>query len=117
MKMTDFEGREKMRYFCNECGNEVEAVPTEVAFCPDHPSAVIDSVPVEDRKMTSRIERLVEDLNAYRGDNFWQDVVLAYDLDTDAIEAADPAYQSRIVVLADGSEAHYRENRWVVTRV
>lgn len=66
--------------------------------------------------MEKTIQTLVDELNAYDGDNFWQDVVENYDLDRAAIEAADPSGMSTVVILEDGSEARYREDRqtWVV---
>lgn len=35
-----------IRYFCRECGDEVDA-SDDVLFCPVHPAAVIESVPVD----------------------------------------------------------------------
>jgi DNA-directed RNA polymerase subunit RPC12/RpoP len=31
---------ETIQYFCSVCGNEVD----EDGYCPDHPSAIVDSI-------------------------------------------------------------------------
>jgi hypothetical protein len=67
---------------------------------------------------TTTAQTLADELNAYQGENFWQDVVENYDLDRDAIEQADPSGMSTVVILDDGSEVRYNESRkeWAVTK-
>ncbi len=59
---------------------------------------------------------LVNELNEYTGDNFWQDVVESYDYDRDATDEADQSGRSDVVIMENGDEIRYREDRqkWVV---
>ena len=48
--------------------------------------------------------RMAEELNAYDGDNAWQDIVVTFAAyDADATAAADPSDQLDIIVLTDGT--------------
>ena len=52
----------------------------------------------------TQAERSAHALNAYTGDNIWDDVILRLDgYDHDATEEADPDYGSDVVVFEDGS--------------
>lgn len=46
-------------------------------------------------------QEIADRLNAYEGDNIWQDVICGLDIDQDAIEAADPNGASNVVILRD----------------
>lgn len=52
------------------------------------------------RKTTTE---MLQELNGYRGDNIWQDVVEGLPLDRAATESADPTGASNIVILRDGT--------------
>lgn len=63
-------------------------------------------------------DRLAAALNAYEGDNPWEDVIRAggdWRLDEAATEAADPQGSSDLAILTDGSAVVYDEARreWV----
>lgn len=64
-------------------------------------------------------QEIADQLNAYEGDNIWQDVISGLDIDQDAIEAADPNGASNVVVLRDRTvirwDAHCDE--WYVAYV
>jgi len=52
--------------------------------------------------MTESTTIALDKLNAYEGDNIWQDVIYGLDFDRDATEAADPNYHNDVVVLDSG---------------
>lgn len=58
---------------------------------------------------------LVEELNAYEGDNIWEDVVhLCGQYDHNATLAADPQHRSDFILLRDGSRIEWDGTEWVV---
>lgn len=69
-----------------------------------------------DRHARPTAQEIADQLNAYRGDNIWQDVICGLDIDQDAIEAADPNGASNVVVLRNGSVIRWDAQRdeWYV---
>lgn len=58
--------------------------------------------------------QILEKLNTYTGDNIWEDVIRGLpEYDDAATDAADPNYDSDIVVLTDGTEINYDEQRGI----
>ncbi len=56
---------------------------------------------------------LAATLNAYSGDNIWEDAIYSLDFDEAAIEQADPNGQSDVVILTDGTRADHVNGEWV----
>lgn len=47
--------------------------------------------------------------------DIWNDVIRGLDeYDDEATDAADPNYESNVVVLTDGTRIELRENEWVI---
>ena len=40
-------------YVCRECGEQVDTPKGEIAFCPEHPEAVIDSLMMDTPELES----------------------------------------------------------------
>jgi len=68
--------------------------------------------------MTTTAERVVDLLNAYTGDNFWQDIIVPAGVDDMATEAADPHSQSEVAIFLDGSQIYFREDdrKWYTSQ-
>lgn len=64
-------------------------------------------------------QEIADQLNAYEGDNIWQDVICGLDIDRDAIEAADRNGDSNVVVLRNGTVIRWdaRCDEWYVAYV
>ena len=64
------------------------------------------------------VNRVLADLNAYTGDNIWQDVIYKIEpyLDDAAIDAADPSGRSDIIILTTGEKFQFIDSagQWIV---
>ena len=60
-------------------------------------------------RMEQRLAQFVEQLNAYDGDNIWEDVIHPFGFDHDATALADPSGMSDLVILLDGTWIVYDE--------
>lgn len=87
----------------NNPGQMAESI---ISFCGHMSGLTNDSTLDADDEATVREAfgsgSIVDRLNAYDGDNIWQDVILPLGIDEDATERLDPEYGSDVFVLEDG---------------